>query len=213
MRKEITAADRTNNIWNKYEFVSEVKGKHFIMLWKLPKYLKRRLKWSLQRITRGFSEMDIWSMDTYLQTLIPDMLQYLKEHRMGSPSHLSRTDNPNDNSCHEEWDKILNQMIFLWRESYEYSCSRKNPYEEEYHKAWEEYMEKYEKKYKKKHVKVKCKDGIYYRNIVPWMSQIPEYQEIYEKHEKAESEIEQYREECKDKALDMMKEYFYCLWD
>lgn len=59
-------------------------------------------------------------------------------------------------------------------------------------------MEKYEKKY----VKVKCKDGIYYRNIVPWLSQIPKYQEIYEKHEKAESEIEQYREECKERYLE-----------
>lgn len=209
----MTEADRTNNIWNRYDFVSEVKGKRFIIPWRLPKYLKRRLKWSWQRITRGFSERDIWSMDAYLQILFPDMLQYLKDHRMGSPVCLNRTDEPHDNSCHEEWDKILNQMIFLWRESYEYSCSRKNPYEEEYGKAWEEYMKKYEKKYKKKFVKVKRKDGTYYKSIVPGISEIPEYQEICGKHEKAEREIDQYREECKDKAMDMMKEYFYCLWD
>ena len=36
-----------------------------------------------------------------------------------------------NDTCHEEWDKILERMIFLWRETDEESCSKKNPYEEE----------------------------------------------------------------------------------
>ena len=166
MRKEITEADHTNNVWNRYIFVSEVMGKRFINPWRLLKYLKRSLKWSWQRIVRGFSDGDIWWMHDYLQMLLPDMLQYLKDHRMGSPVGLSLTDELDDDSCHEEWDKILDQMIFWWREAYVYSSSRKNPYEIE-----------------------------------------------SDKYEKAERELGQYREECKDKAMDMMKEYFYYLWD
>ena len=40
-------------------------------------------------------------------------------------------------------NKILDRMIFLWRESNEYTCTRQNPYEEEYSKAHKEFTEKY----------------------------------------------------------------------
>ncbi len=197
MAKEgLTEADLTNNVWNKYLFVSEVMGKRFIHPWKLVKYIKRSLKWSWQRITRGFSDGDIWWMETYLQMLLPDMLQYLKDHRMGSPVCLSRTDKPEDDSCHEEWDKVLDQMIFLWRESYEYSSSKKNPYEEEYMEMLDNYYGKYGP-----------------NTGFAMMRNDPKYKKIADKYEKTEGEINQYREECKDKALDMLKEYFHCLWD
>ena len=48
-----------------------------------------------------------------------------------------------NDTCYEEWDKILDRMIFLWKESNEYTCARQNPYEEEYAKAHEEFTEKY----------------------------------------------------------------------
>lgn len=197
MRKKITEADHTNNVWNRYDFVSESMGKRFIHPWRLVKYLKRSLKWSWQRIVRGFSDGDIWWMHDYLQMLLPDMLQYLKDHRMGSPVSLSLTDDPHDDSCHEEWDKILDQMIFWWREAYEYSSSRKNPYEERYWEAWSEFLKKYED----------------YNKRIKMMEEDLKYKEISDKYEKAERELGQYREECKDKAMDMMKEYFYYLWD
>lgn len=179
-KEGLKETDLTNNVWNKYLFSYEVIGP-----WTLVKYIKRSLKWSWQRITRGFSDGDIWWMHTYLQMLLPDMLQYLKDHRMGSPVCLCRTDKPEDDSCHEEWDKVLDQMIFLWRESCEYSSFKKNPYEEEYMEMLDKYYDKDDPKYKK----------------------------IADKYEKAEGEINQYRAECKDKALDMLKEYFYLLWD
>lgn len=197
MRNEITEADHTNNVWNRYDFVSEVMGKRFIRPWRMVKYLKRSLKWSWQRIVRGFSDGDIWWMYDYLQVLFPDMLQHLKDHRMGSPVGLSHTDEPGDDSCHEEWDRILSQMIFLWRESYEYSSSRKNSYEEEYYGVLSEFYKKYEAPNKR--IRMKNKD---------W-----KYKEISDKYEKEERELSQYREECKNKAMDMMKEYFYYLWD
>ena len=39
--------------------------------------------------------------------------------------------------------KILDKMIFLWRESKEETCSLKNPYEAEYDKASDEFHKKY----------------------------------------------------------------------
>lgn len=187
----------TNNVWDKYLFVSEVlMGKWFTRPWSLVRYIKRSLKWRWQRITRGFSEGDIWWMHTYLQRLLSDMLQYLKGHHMGSSVFLNHTDEPEDDSCHEEWDKILNQMIFLWRESYEYSSSKKNPYEEDYMEMLDNYYDKYGPNMGFAMIRNDSK-----------------YKKTSDKYEKAESEITQYREECKDKALDMLKEYFYLLWD
>jgi len=51
-----------------------------------------------------------------------------------------------NDTCHAEWDIILERMIFLWRETDEETCSKK-------------------------------------------------------------------REKCKDEAIDMLKEYFFSLWD
>lgn len=198
MGTEITEADLTNNVWNKYLFVSEVMiGKWFNRPWNLARYIKKSLKWSWQRITRGFSDGDIWWMETYLQMLLPDMLQYLKDHRMGSPVCLNRTDKPEDDSCHEEWDKVLDQMIFLWRESYEYSSSQKNPCEEAYSELLKKFFDKYED----------LGTGL------AMMHCDPKYKKVWDKYKQEEEKIILYRAECKNKALDMLKEYFCCLWD
>ena len=52
------------------------------------KHVIRCIKWSKQRITRGYAECDRWDMCGCLQALIPAMLQDLKENRQGSPSYL-----------------------------------------------------------------------------------------------------------------------------
>ena len=84
----------------------------------------------------------------YLQRLIPDMLQDLRDNRSGSLGYLGDNYTNEEgilvnDTCHVEWDKILDKMIFLWRESREETCSRKNPFEEGYDKAFDEFHEKY----------------------------------------------------------------------
>ena len=136
-----------NNVWNRGEFRWRfLRGR--IKLFTLIKEFVRCIKWSRQRILRGYAECDRWGMDYYLQRLIPDMLQDLKDNRMGSPGHLGEIYTNEDgvtvnDTCHKEWDKILDQMIFLWREVDEETCSKKNPYEEEYYGASGEIKEKY----------------------------------------------------------------------
>ena len=76
-----------NNVWDKEEFRRCALGKKFKMQ-EILKYLKRCIKWSCQRIVRGYAECDVWNMDGYLQRLVPDMLQDLKDNRNGSPSYL-----------------------------------------------------------------------------------------------------------------------------
>ena len=145
------------NIWNKKEFYMDVHFEKNILIGTV-KHLKNRIKWSIQRIVRGYADCDRWSIDSYLQMLIPDMLQNLRDNRQGSPCCLADNYVNNEgrvvnDTCHAEWDKILDKMIFLWRESREETCSRNSPDEEEY------------------------------------------------------------RQQCQMEALDMLKEYFYLLWD
>ena len=121
-----------NNVWDKEEFHRCALGKKFKMQ-EILKYLKRCIKWSCQRIVRGYAECDVWNMDGYLQRLVPDMLQDLKDNRNGSPSYLGENYTNEEgilvnDTCHDEWDKILDNMIFLWRESNEETCKRINPY-------------------------------------------------------------------------------------
>lgn len=112
------------------------------------KIYRQQMKYARQRAERGFSDEDLWNIDDWFLTLIPEMLEKYKKKRHGSPSCLGK-EYTNDegflvnDTCHEEWDKILDEMIHLFRECREKTCSRKNPYEDEYSKASEEFTEKY----------------------------------------------------------------------
>ena len=115
-------------------------------------------------------------------------------------------------SSREKWDKIFEQMIFLWKETEESTCSKKNPYEDEYSRAYSEFKEKYgfmgEKLQTKEELEKNRKCGGRY-TTVHFMNELSEYKEIYDKYLEEEHRLEQYRSECKDEAIDMLKKYFY----
>ena len=208
-----------NNIWNKEDFAMcglGEKNKFFAKI----KHIKRCIRWSKQRIVRGYADIDLWNMYSYLQILVPNMLQDLRDHRMGSPDYLGENYTNAEgilvnDTCHEEWDKILDEMIFLWRESREETCSLKNPYEEEYDKAFDEFHEKYgvfgEKLQTEAELEENRKRGG--GGTVHFMDELPEYKELYGEYRIEERKLEKYREQCKNEAFDMLKEHFYALWD
>ena len=147
-----------------------------------------RSRWSKQRIARGYADCDVWEMFSFLQTIIPDMLQTLKDTRMGSPGYLGKNYTNEDgiwvnDTCHEEWDKILDRMLFLWREIGEDTCSRKNPYDEEHSKAQDDFYEKFGlfgfKLQTEKELEENKKRGG--GGTVHFMHELPEYKEISEK--------------------------------
>lgn len=208
-----------NNIWNKEGFSMCGLGEKSKTIAKI-KYFRKCLRWSWQRITRGYAECDKWDMFNYLQHLIPEMLQDLREKRLGSPGYLGENNTNEEgmlvnDSCHEEWNKILDHMIFLWRELDEDTCTRKNPYEAEYDRASEEFSANYgllgEKLQTEAELQANRKRGG--GGTVHFMDELPEYKEISDKYFEEERRIEEYRGKCKDEAMDLLKEHFYALWD
>lgn len=196
-----------NNIWDKEGFQMYGLGEKSKTIAKM-KYFRKCLRWSWQRIVRGYADCDKWNMYRYLQNLIPDMLQDLRDERHGSPGYLGKNYTNEDgilvnDTCHEEWDKILDRMIYLWRESNEYTCTRKNPYEEEHHKAHEEFTEKYgllgEKLQTEEKLEENRKRGG--GGTIHFMKELPEYKEISDKYFEEERKLDEYRNKSKDESL------------
>ena len=48
---------------------------------------------------------------------------------------------------------------------------------------------------------------------IHFMDELPEYKEISEQYREEEKRLEEYRESCKDEAIDMLKQHFFALWD
>lgn len=94
-----------NNIWNKTDFRLYAMGEKNKIIAAV-KYIRNRMIWSWQRITRGYAECDKWGMYGYLQGLIPDMLQDMRENRHGSPGYLGENYKNKDGITEEQIRKI-----------------------------------------------------------------------------------------------------------
>lgn len=174
------------------------------------KHILKCLKFSRQRATRGYSDRDSWDMFHYLQELIPAMLQDLRNHRHGSPV----LEGVPENELEEKWNEILERMIFLWQESSEETCSKKNRYEARYWSCHREFEKKYGLfgcKLMTEEEKKASREGKGTR--VHFMGELPEYRMISDRYFQAERRLEKYRDECKNEALEMLKKYFWALWD
>ena len=107
----------------------------------------------------------------------------------------------------------MSEMIFLLREANEDTCSKVNPYEEEYHRASEEFRKKYGEwgeKLLTEEEKAKAKKTGSHPIYLP--SHLPEYKEISELYLEKEYKISEYQVQCKDKAIEMFSKWFYSLW-
>ena len=85
----------------------------------------------------------------------------------------------------------------------------------EHSKAFEEFTEKYgflgEKLQTAEELEGNRKRGG--GRTIHFMDELPEYKEISDKYRKESKILEDYRNISKDEALDMLKEYFFDLWD
>lgn len=179
----------------------------------------RNIKYQRERAIYGYSKYDLYDIQHWFTNVVPNMLEEYRDNRVGSPgilgeNYVNEQGCYVNDTCHEEWTKILNEMIFLFREADEEKCTRKNPYEDEYTKALDEFTERYGLlgiKLMTEEEKEKAKNGKGY--VVHGMDELPEYADIQKKYMEANRLLEEYREECKNKAFELFSKWFYSLWD
>ena len=80
-----------------------------------------------QRLRYGYCYRDIWSIDQWFLTVVPNMIHDLRVNSHGYPSFFEGPEEENI----RKWDRILGRMEFLFREANEDTCRKKNLYEEE----------------------------------------------------------------------------------
>ena len=205
------------------------------------KEYRQNLRYRRQRAKRGWSEKDTWDIDHWFLDVVPQMLEYLKDHHTGFPRDLqkeyvnthsselnmtceeycswSADENfegyklreKTDEVCCRLWNGILDRMIFLLREAGEDTCSVKNPYEEENRRIHMEFS----KKYGILGEKLLKPEDIYpngaKRLYTP--ADLPEYKETAELYLKESIKLDEYRDRCKTEAINLFNKWFWNLWD
>jgi hypothetical protein len=148
------------------------------------KFEFRKFKYAWQRITKGYSDWDLWDLDVFYQYLFSNSINEFSDNTMGYPGN---TEFP----TFEDWQNYLKQMSFLFKESIEGEESLKNEY-------WDEYCAKI------------LDDPNYFNNLNKEMDATKKT--LQKKYFERENDIATYRNDCLNKALDMLKHIFGHLW-
>ncbi len=184
---------------------------------------RQNIRFAYQRIKYGYCDYDVWSIDDWFLNVMPGMLQQLKDTAHSYPcfqesiSHAVCETGMSEDAANEgvkHWEDILSEMIFLLNEANEDTCTRENKYQKEYEKAHEEFDNKYGflgEKLRTEEEKTEEKEKGIYRAYMP--GDVPEYKEIIELYFNEERTLQDYRDDCKNKALELFSKWFWDLWD
>lgn len=97
-------------------------------------------KMAKQRAKKGYCDLDVWNIDNFIETTLVEILKEFKKDNNGYPPELTP----------EEWDKIIDRMIFLLTEMNEETCSMRF-----------DLGDKPEKYFEVSEYRTKCKDEFY----------------------------------------------------
>lgn len=100
------------------------------MMFRRIRRIKNEIKWFFQRVFRGFSDDSLFSFDSTVGKFMVPRLIAFKEINFGCPSTLTM----------EEWEDILDKMIFAFRYSYS-NKKYEYPIDQELYASYEEGME------------------------------------------------------------------------
>jgi hypothetical protein len=172
----------------------------------------RTLKHWRQRAKRGYSYQDLWNIDYWFMETMPRMLQDFKKNLHGCPSEFTTredgTEYQNVDQGMKDWEAVIDRMIFCFTEMHEDTCSMKNEFNDEYHKQLSKPNEG--KKVKDWFEPYGTdKEG---KPLYRWIHGEVE-PELKKNFWKKDKEIRDYRNKMKDEGFDLMKKYFWNLWD
>jgi hypothetical protein len=191
------------------------------------KYFFISLKWAYQRVKRGYCEKDLSEVKDWFFEIMPEMLNEIKKEKSRIPMECYQEaivamgldpveywDAYNievEELAVKKWDEILSQIAFLLGEATYDTCTKKNPFEDEFHRIRKEFKAKYGEfgeKLMTKEEKKRAKKG-----LQKWYfpSDIPEYKEVYESYFDEEEKLAEYRQKCAKEGLELFAKWFYRL--
>jgi hypothetical protein len=60
----------------------------------------RKAKWAYQRVTRGYSDLDAWNLNSFVAKVVADVAKGMRENGYGYPADLTE----------DEWGQILGKI-------------------------------------------------------------------------------------------------------
>lgn len=188
-------------------------------------------KMAKQRYKYGYALCDCWGMDMWLTTMFPKMILELRDMKHSAPDlEFEEFENlPSDwkdkelkkhkkyeeqngydydpNSVFTKWYILLTRIAFCLQEA-NMDKEVYNPFQKEYDEAlWGKDISKYKTftEFWYKHCK-KVDNG--------YVLEPKEVDaELEKKYFDYETQIVEYKKKMKDEAMDLIKKYFYNLWD
>jgi hypothetical protein len=164
-----------------------------------------------QRAKKGYSYRDVWSIDYWFMEIMPKMLTDLKNNKRGCPAQFTHNEDGTERDFDKgmnEWQSVLERMIFCFREMNDDTCSMKNEFEEEYRRQRDKPNEgKPFRDWFKPHGKDETGEKTYeliFGEVEP---------ELEENFYKRMLEIEAYKNKMKDEGFELFSQYFWNLWD
>lgn len=80
-------------------------------------------------------------------------------------------------------------------------------------KEYEDVLQEFEAKYGSFGEKLEEGKKNKHGRVLHFPSEVPKYKDIEEKYYAEEKALKQYREDCKNEALELFSKWFYLLWD
>lgn len=196
----------------------------------------RGLDKAIQRARKGYSDYDLWGLDYYLQIMIPKAVMDFESTLHGSPELEFEEIDTFDYSwvikqydeilknlkkdkwfdeysyedeafkeltldnCYIKFRIILRRIAYCFTESNEELCSQVNEYEDEYLKQRFNDNEDL-------FIPLEDNPKLYKLNV----KKVDE--ELDYNYTKRQLEIEQYIEDMKNQAFELLSKYFFYLWD
>lgn len=146
--------------------------------------LFRNLRYGWQRAVKGYCDVDVWDIDSWLVDTLPNMLLDLKETHCAYPGE-NRTDGC---SCsNEEWEEILGQM------AYDFWAAGEDRLPNKFDEAV---------------------DAIFAQKPHPWEDHwTPAERDVMVQRRKEYLRLAEERKKHKNAACDALKKWFFHLWD
>ncbi len=196
-------------------------------LWNFIKHIPTFIKWSHQRIHKGYCDRDYYCFKYWFEELVPEMLEELNKNRHGyfqidengkvfhSNAEIS---DEQEKVYSERYGNMLKEIARYLRESTKECCSMKNPYDEALHEIYDAFEKKYgltgEKLMSEEERKKAKETGEYpYYSPRNVPDEFPEFEEIRQKHYEYRVKIWVHMKKCREIALKKFAQYFDTLVD